>query len=175
MFSWAKELLSPTVQTGKPVLTNNEATDSRRKSADGEMTEEGFVCVGRSSFYQSPEMPAISQSYVIHPQHQQTSPPVVPNIYSTGGPSTMYPVLPQNPAMQLNLVGMDNGDFVKRIPFSLRSGLSTGSAGSSRHTQQKPFEVYLTQFRSHSRERYEYDFNFERGVIREMEQSSGCY
>lgn len=181
MFTWAKDLLSPSVQTGKPV----SAGDSRKKSKDneGEVTEDGFVCIGKSSFFQSPEMPALPYNHAMNPinqQHQQQSSsqstPYPPNM-ANAGPATLYPLLPhQIPSTANSLMGInDNSELVRRIPFNLRSGLSTsGSATGQRH--QKPFEIYLTQFQTQFRDKYEYDFSFERGVVREMsQQSPGCY
>lgn len=173
MFSWAKELLSPSVQTGKPV-----SADSRKKSkeTEGEVTEDGFVCIGKSSFYQSPEMPAIPQPYNYNSpnqyQQQSSSSQIPPSPYNVG-PTTLYPLLPhQTPASGVNAVA-DNHEFIRRIPFNVRSGSKSGPGGLR---QQKPYEIYLTQFRSQSKDRYEYDFGFERGIILETNQlPSGCY
>lgn len=183
MFTWAKELLSPTVQTGKPVSepSSNERRKSKSSDADGEVTEEGFVCVGKSSFYKSPEMPALVQT---------SNPSQVPDFHGGGGgggammisqsTSTMYPILPyplpMNTQQVPTAVGVDNGDLVRQIPFSLRNGLSSGGMNGQRQ-HQKPYEVYLSpQFRSQFRERYDYDFGLERGVLRELShQAPECY
>jgi len=175
MFSWAKELLSPTVQTGKPVTANGpeDRRNSKSSNAEGEMTEEGFVCVGKSSFYKSPEMPAIVQSFGGYPQENQPMHNYNSNYPPGQGVATMYPVLPFQPSNMQMSAANDNSDLVRRIPFKLRSGLTT--AGGNEQRQQKPYEVYLSQFRN--RYNYDYDFNFERGVIRELnqQQSPGCY
>jgi len=160
MFTWAKELLSPSVQTGKPV----SASDSRQKlkSEDGEMTEEGFVCVGKSSFYASPNSPVL---------------PIFNN-----GPSTLYPALPHRQSHN-NSAGTndsiatlsvpDHNEFVLRIPFTIRSGLTAGVRGGN--GEQSPHELYIVHFMSHFKEKYEYDFNLERGVIREMNHQASWH
>ncbi|CAL8135665.1 unnamed protein product [Orchesella dallaii] len=176
MFTWAKELLSPSVQTGKPV----NGSDLRRKIKleDGEMTEEGFVCVGKSSFYKSPEMPAVTHSQEVAHSGQLPS-QVLATFHD--GPSTLYPALPHhqghnatgtyNPTATLS-VPEDHYEFLLRIPFTMRSGLSMGFKGGCKQPSQN--QLYSAQFRTNFKEKYDYNFNLERGVINEMtQQTSG--
>jgi len=89
MFSWIQQQFSsPTVEMGQPITEETTVVTSKKKKIDegGEMTEEGFVCVGRSSFYSTSEQPALPFQY----NHNVNN---LPYPYPSSS-SSMYPPLP---------------------------------------------------------------------------------
>lgn len=174
MFNWftqqARELTSPTVQMGQPIVTDSSVTAVKKKKIDdeAEVTEEGFVCVGRSSFYSPMEHQAVSFNYS---QSSSTSnhryPPYPPG---TGG--LMYPELPSPATNHINIQRQESAsseplyDALKQIPFVLRNDL-----------RPLPPRIYdpmrssiIGRKTTIDWMQFEYDFELERSVIREVRQ-----
>lgn len=180
MFNWfqqAKELVSPpSIQMGQPVPANSEATNNsaKKKKVDdeGEMTEEGFVCVGRSSFY-SIEQPAVPQSYNSYNLARATPYPPSPfQNHQFQGVSQHQQMYPQLPTPMLNHDYHKNAEsssleqvneFIRHVPFVLNPALRP-------HASYNPISPHQSTNRKIDWSLYDYDFDFELSVIREVNQ-----
>lgn len=167
MFSWLRDVFAPDAQMGQTISTAEDETETKRmRLNDGDVEEEGFVHVGRSSFF--------SQN------QYQPSPSSSPPISSGDGPnrqqqSHMYPHLPtpqpscfhaihHDPAPQSQTSITDHEhDGLRCVPFSLRWGLQMQLNPQPVQKIQKqaavPFHVIEKKF--------EYDFHLERSVLQD--------
>lgn len=173
MFSWlsqqAKDLVS-TSTTGQPIITlegsGSSASKKKKVDEEGEVVEEEFVCVGRSSFYSGVEQPSVPFSYL----------PYSPSPSSSAGhppcPSGMYPHLP-TPLAHPNYhhstepTSLDPiHEALKHVPFVLRNDLRPIPP-----TIYNAFQVNDINRRNQvDWTQYEYDFELERSVVREVYQ-----
>lgn len=182
MFNWfqqqAKDLVSTSaIQTGQPISSDLNVSSSsisaKKKKVDeeGEVMEEGFVCVGQSSFYSGVEQPSVPFSYLPSPSHSGV---VDQSAYQS--PFGMYPHLPspsaysnsnyQSPSATNASSSDPIHEGLKYVPFVLRSDL--------RPKAPVIYNPHLESMRSERNHvdwtQYEYDFQLERSVIREVRQ-----
>jgi hypothetical protein len=187
MFSWlqqqASNLVSTSAQTGQiadsPQSSSESASKKKKVDEEGseimEELEEGFVCVGRSSFYSHIEQPAVPFSYL----PSSSNPPYYPSHYnnpSYQSPlSGMYPQLPSPAVHNFNYFNCHQTsdhssldpihEALKYVPFVLRSDLrpnTTPVSYKSPYTQNDGKNLQMDWAQ------YEYDFTLERSVISEV-------
>jgi len=165
-FQQARDLISPpAIQMGQPVPPTSESVSKKKKVEDGEMTEEGFVCIGRSSFYGSSSI--VEQSAVPHYQSQQHQYPPYPNNHQT------QPMYPELPAPQLFHYKQETSssleqplEYLRNVPLVLRADLQPLNSRQSGIFASSSNRMATTIDWS----QFDYDFDFERGVIREVNQ-----
>jgi len=165
MFSWIQQQFSSSsVEMGQPITEETSVVTTKKKKVDegGEITEEGFVCVGRSSFYSTSEQPALPFQY--NPNANNLPYPYPSS--SSSMTSTMYPPLP----FAFNVGNFANqpksGDPVHevltQVPFVLSQELRVSSLNKGFGRVNGLPTIDWSQF--------EYNFENERNVLREVNQ-----
>jgi len=136
-------------------------TKKKRIDQEGEVTEEGFVCVGRSSFYSASEHPALPFQYNANANN-------VPYPSSSSSmQSAMYPPLPfafnngGNFAKQPTS-GDPVHELLTQVPFVLSQELRASSSNKGIGRVNGVPRIDWSQF--------EYNFENERNVLREVNQ-----
>jgi hypothetical protein len=167
MLNWfaqqARDLVSsPTVQMGQPISTPVEEPSVVKKKRMDEETEEGFVCVANSSFYSQyshAEQPAIPFSF----NNMQSSSTF--NAHQ----GMMYPVLPSPtghaPFQKQDSISSEWHEALKNVPFELRSDLRPIATRIF-----NPLQSNIGVRKPIDWKQYEYSFELENSVIREVRQ-----
>jgi hypothetical protein len=159
----------PAIQMGQPVGT--ESSSKKKKLEEGEVTEEGFVCIGRSSFYSSTSpVEEAAIPYPLNTVHPYPPYPVdhlsnsrTPNQYG------MYPELP-SPHLLSHKSGETSSldmslESLRSVPLVLRSDLQPQIYNQGGRIGVRGLAVKTIDW-----SQFDYDFDFERSVIREVDQ-----
>ena len=184
LFQSLKEIGNPKVQDGQ-VIQNPELVGTEKPvvlDEDGEITEEGFVSIGRSSFYslnnevsgptaRGPSLyPSISSSssnpFTNMPLPQPHGGPTSPYPYSPNYNPTHVPYPPHHHAPLHSVPSLEISDMVRGLPLVLHPdlrphvGLYDTQLVNRMYNNRRSLDLDLTEF--------QYDFNFERGVLRDI-------
>jgi len=175
-----REIGGPAVEDGK-VIENPETRGTEKPvefDADGELTEEGFVAIGQSSFIYSANKyphqgPGPSNFPALYPplpsQPSSTVRTTTSHLFSPPSQSSImygYRQMPPQSAHDQSHHGQE-ADMIRGLPFilhpTLRQHISYQNS-KQLYSRQKP-QGNMTDF--------SYDFEFERRVLREINQQFG--
>jgi len=160
MFSFFKEMWeAPLSQEGQKIKSKPDEKPSE-VDEDGQVTEEGFVRVDRSSFlFSSTTYPNPNQN-TLYPLLNSSGIPIETEKSHSTGATNYYQGYGQA------LPSLDNQDIIRSLPFALHPDLKPHIS----LYDPKPIERILNYEARLDISQFNYDFDFERGVLRDINQ-----
>jgi len=176
-FQSVKEIAhGPSVQDGQKIRKSSNAsitaTTATTLDEDGEMTEEGFVSIGRSSFI-CPSSdpiypPLIGMETMTKNTHQMQMTMPMPFGQSSflGQPPPTYQTQNQNHGHLQTHPSLEFCEGIRHVPMVLHPRLNPHIP---MYDPKNPIRV-TTQKSTIDFSEFNYDFEFERGVLRDIDQ-----
>jgi len=172
-FQSVKEIThGPSVQDGQKIRKSSDASITAKAvtlDEDGEMTEEGFVSIGRSSFI-CPSSdpiypPLIGMETMTTSIHQMQMPMPFGQTSHLGQAPPTYQM--HNHANFQTHPSLEFGESVRNVPMVLHPRLSVPMYDPKNPTGVTSTSYQITAINFSE---FNYDFEFERGVLRDIDQ-----